>query len=97
MADGDIRRYSLAELRAMRERGDYVPTRPDAPEIEIDEAFWRDARVVSPPRPKVHTGLRIDADVLAWFRAQGRGWQTRMNAVLRTYYEHERRKESQPR
>ena len=80
----------------MRERGDFVPTRPNAPEVEIDEAFWENARVVRAPRPKVHTGLRIDADVLDWFKAQGRGWQTRMNAVLRTYYEHQRSKERQP-
>jgi len=31
--------------------------------------------------------VRYDADVLAWFKAQGRGYQTRMNAVLRSYYE----------
>lgn len=29
--------------------------------------------------------LRVDAEVLAWFRAQGRGWQTRMNKVLKAY------------
>ena len=62
-----------------------------APEREVDEAFWDTARLVEPERPKVHTGLRIDADVLDWFKAHGRGWQTRMNAVLRSYYEHERR------
>lgn len=39
---------------------------------------------------KKHVGLRIDADVLEWFRGQGRGWQTRMNAVLRAYYEAQR-------
>lgn len=87
MADEDIRRYSLDELKALRARGDYVPTAADAPEIEVDEAFWRRARLVEPRRPKVHTGLRIDADVLDWFKQQGRGWQTRMNAVLRTYVE----------
>ncbi len=85
MADSDIRKYSLAELRAMRERGDFVPTRPDAPEVEIDEAFWENARVVRASRPKVHTGLRIDADVLDWFKAQGRRYQSRINAVLRAY------------
>jgi len=31
--------------------------------------------------------LRIDADVLEWFRAQGRGYQSRMNALLRAYME----------
>jgi hypothetical protein len=63
----------------------YVPTRADAPEIELDEDFWRDARVVvvPPGKPSVH--LRIDADVLAWFKAQGRGHLTRMSAVLRLH------------
>jgi hypothetical protein len=67
-------------------RGDYVPTRGDAPGIELGEDFWRHARVVMPSGKKsVH--LRVDADVLAWFRAQGRGYLTRMNAVLRSYME----------
>lgn len=90
MADDDIRRYSLDELAEMKARGDYVPTRPDAPTYPVDEAFWREARVVRPTR-KVHTGLRIDADVLDWFKAQGRGFQTHMNAVLRAYVEAQRR------
>jgi uncharacterized protein (DUF4415 family) len=80
----------MAELEGMVRRGDYVPTRPDAPELELDAAFWRRARVVVPPGKKsVH--LRVDADVLAWFKAQGRGYLTRMNAVLRSYMEAQRR------
>ena len=70
----------------MAARGDYVPTRADAPEIELDEDIWRHAQVVVPPgKTSVH--LRVDADVLAWFKAQGRGHLTRMNAVLRAYME----------
>jgi uncharacterized protein (DUF4415 family) len=87
MAKSDIRRYSADELKAIKDRGNYVPTRKDAPEPEIDEAFWEKARVVTTPQRKVHTGIRLDADVLVWFRSQGKGWQTRMNAVLRSYYE----------
>ncbi len=34
---------------------------------------------------KVATSIRVDGDVMDWFRSQGRGWQTRMNAVLRAY------------
>jgi hypothetical protein len=34
--------------------------------------------------------IRIDSDVLAWFRAQGDGYQSIMNAVLRSYVEHSR-------
>ena len=56
------------------------------PRSAVDEAFWETARPVQPDRRKVHTGLQIDADVLDWFKARGRGWQTRMNAVLRSYY-----------
>jgi hypothetical protein len=33
--------------------------------------------------PKVFTGIRLDADIVAAFKATGRGWQTRMNAALR--------------
>jgi uncharacterized protein (DUF4415 family) len=90
MDESDTKRYSLAELRAMRNLGE-TETATDAPARAVDEAFWKEAQLVLPSRRKVHTGLRIDADVLDWFKAQGRGWQTRMNAVLRSYYEHERR------
>ena len=89
MDDSDTRRYSLAELQAMR-RSAEAPAAAAPPEREVDEAFWATARLVEPDRRKVHTGLRIDADVLDWFKARGRGWQTRMNAVLRSYYEHQR-------
>jgi uncharacterized protein (DUF4415 family) len=34
---------------------------------------------------KEQIALRLDADVLAWYRAMGTGWQTRMNAVLRAF------------
>ncbi len=47
-------------------------------------AFWKDAKVVW-PETKQLTSLRIDPDVLIWFKAQGKGYQTRMNAVLRAY------------
>ena len=69
MAERDIRRYSAAELERIAARGDYVPTRADAPEIELDEDFWRHAKVVVPPgKTSVH--LRVDADVLAWCKAR---------------------------
>ncbi len=37
--------------------------------------------------PKASVSLRVDADVLKWFKAQGPGYQTRMNAVLRAFKE----------
>jgi uncharacterized protein (DUF4415 family) len=45
---------------------------------------WASARIGLPPRKtRIHTSL--DADVVHWFKQQGRGYQTRMNAVLRRY------------
>lgn len=55
---------------------------PDNPPTTA--AFWKNA-TVSIPAPKHLTAIRIDSDVLAWFKAQGKGYQTRMNAVLRAY------------
>ena len=41
---------------------------------------------------KLPLSLRIDPEVLAYFKAGGKGYQTRMNAVLRSYMEHRLRK-----
>lgn len=42
-------------------------------------------RGLVPVPPKASISLRVDQDVLEWFKAQGSGYQTRMNAVLRAY------------
>ena len=87
MAKDDIKRYSLEELRAKHERGDTL-TRADAPEIELDDHFWRNARIVMPDdRGKTPVSLRVDTEVVKWFKQQGKGYLTRMNAVLRAYVE----------
>jgi len=52
----------------------------------LDAAFWQNARVVMPGGKRQVT-LRLDAEVLDRFKAGGRGWQTRINAVLRAYVE----------
>jgi uncharacterized protein (DUF4415 family) len=46
--------------------------------------FWDSAELVQPVR-KQAVSLRIDEDVLAWFRQNGPRYQSRMNAVLRSY------------
>ena len=53
---------------------------------ELDEAFFREALVVVPPGKKQLT-IRLDSDVLSWLKSQGRGYQSRINAILRAYYE----------
>lgn len=51
---------------------------------ELDEEFFRQAKVRL-PKAKQPVSLRIDSDVLDWFKRQGKGYQTRINAVLRAY------------
>lgn len=51
---------------------------------ELDQAFWAKARVVEPDRTQSVT-LRVKKSVLDAFKAQGKGYQTRMNAVLETF------------
>lgn len=66
--------------------GNYVPTKKDAPEYTIDPQFWDDAKLVTPATKKsVH--LRLDEDVWQWFKSQGPEHLTRMQTVLRSFYE----------
>jgi uncharacterized protein (DUF4415 family) len=74
----------------MRARGE-DQTRPDAPEAEsLGDAFWRKAQVVM-PGPKTSVHLRLDSDVVEWFKGRGKGHLTRMNAVLRAYVDAHKR------
>jgi uncharacterized protein (DUF4415 family) len=58
-----------------------------APEAEsLGAEFWKSAQVVV-PKGKTSVHLRLDNDVVNWFRARGKGHLTRMNAVLRAYVE----------
>ena len=67
-------------------------TRGDAPEGPgLGPDFWKQARVVVPEGPKKQLTVRLDADVVAWFKSQGKGYQTRINAVLRSFYEAHRK------
>ena len=53
---------------------------------EFDEEFLRTVEMkVSPGKKPI--ALRLDADVLEWMKAQGKGYQSRINAILRAYYE----------
>ena len=100
MSDSNIKRYSANELRAMRARGESrsdwarvdalteaeleaaIATDPDWKDVPAD--WYKDAIPVM-PGPKKLLSLRLDPDVVEWFRAQGPRYQTRMNAVLRAY------------
>jgi uncharacterized protein (DUF4415 family) len=72
MSEADIRRAAAAD--------------PDAG--MTPDAWWKHARVVVPAGAgKESVTIRLDRDLLNWFRKQGRGYQTRINAVLRAFME----------
>lgn len=71
-----------AEIKALSERQDKEIDYSDIP--PLDDAFWKNA--VSNPfyKPtKSSTTVRVDSDVMAWLKSQGKGYQTRINAILR--------------
>src|ERR1700722_18129945 len=90
-----IVRVTLEEAKRMKGETDYarldamtdediaraVAEDPDAGPLDTD---WTKARLVLPPG-KENVTLRVDRDVLAWFHGTGKGFHTRMNAVLRAY------------
>ena len=77
-----IGRADLARLRRMT---DAEIERTSPPELRnLPKDFW-DAAELVPAVVKEPISLRVDADVLTWFRAQGPRYQSRMNAVLRAY------------
>jgi uncharacterized protein (DUF4415 family) len=70
----------------MRDRDIAVSSKhPEADMRHIMRGVVR--RGLRPVPPKKSVSLRVDADVLAWFKAQGPGYQTRINAVLRAFKE----------
>lgn len=58
-----------------------VANDPDAVPIDLD---WSDAVLVVPPKKKA-ISIRVDEDVLDYFKKDGDGYQRRINAVLRSY------------
>ena len=59
--------------------------RTSPPELaDLPDDFWDGAELV-PPMIKAPISIRIDEDILAWFRERGPRYQSRMNAVLRSY------------
>jgi len=60
----------------------------DLPEVSADKFACAVVRRGLQPRPrKVQLTVRVDGDVVAWFRSRGRGYQTQINALLRAYME----------
>ncbi len=93
-----IVRYTADELEAMRQRGegqtDWDRVRAmteEEVEASIDredegEFDWSTVQA-GIPGPKQQLTVRLDQDIIEWFKARGPGYQTRMNAVLRSFVE----------
>ena len=50
----------------------------------LDESFWKAATLIM-PEPKDRVTIRLDHDVVEWLQKGGKGYQTRINAILRSY------------
>ena len=91
MSAGGITKVTLDEALKMkgetdwaridRERKEGLEPERDEEEGDID---WSTARVVY-PEPRQAVSIRLDPDVLDYFKQGGKGYQTRINAVLRSY------------
>ncbi len=102
-----IVRHSAEELQAMRRHGESKSdwTRAGAmTEAEIEAAIAADPEEagmkvdwsrasVEMPQPKAVLNMRVDRNVLEFFRREGRGYQTKFNAVLRSYVDQMERRE----
>ena len=92
MNEEHIIRRSLTERRTGKTDWAKVKALPDsaiAPEDAdaapiLDEEWFRTAELVM-PQPKAAISIRLDRDVLDWFKDQGPGYQSRINAVLAAY------------
>jgi uncharacterized protein (DUF4415 family) len=82
-------RADLVRLRRVSD-ADIASTSP--PELaNLPDDFWAEAVVLGPVAKRA-ISLRVDEDVLAWFKSAGPRYQSRMNAVLRSYMAHMRKR-----
>ena len=81
-----------AKVAAKAEADLAADTASDPAWKDIPDDWHKDARtavgpLIRPKENKRQVTVRYDADVVEFFKSQGRGWQARMNAVLRTFME----------
>ncbi len=70
------------DFRRLREMRDEEIDDSDIP--KLDKSFWKTAKLTM-PEPKDRLTIRIDHDVVGWLKKKGSGYQTRINAILRSY------------
>ena len=79
-----MKKKYYSDLKRLRKIKDEEIDYSDIP--ELDQAFFEKAVIVL-PQPKASVSIRLDREVLDWFKSQGKGYQTRINALLRAYME----------
>lgn len=77
--------WERLKKRTDKEIRESVSADPDAAPI-VSADWFRQAALLE-PQPKRAVSIRLDEDVLEWFKQRGKGYQTRINAVLRAYVE----------
>jgi uncharacterized protein (DUF4415 family) len=82
--EGSSSDWTKAASMAEAEIEAAIASDPDETDMELD---WANA-TVELPKPKAVLNMRIDKDILEFFRNTGKGYQGRINAVLRSYVEH---------
>jgi uncharacterized protein (DUF4415 family) len=82
----NIMTISAQRIEELKNLPDSAIDTSDIP--ELDQIFWDNAKLVQ-PRTKQAISIRLDSDVLDWFKSQGKGYQSLMNSVLKSYVEHE--------
>ncbi|WP_424102505.1 BrnA antitoxin family protein [Moorena producens] len=55
---------------------------------ELDDHFWENAKMVKPITKKA-ISIPLDSDIIDWFKSQGKGYQSSINNVLRSYVNHQ--------
>jgi uncharacterized protein (DUF4415 family) len=85
-AGGDKSDWAKANAMTEEELEAAIASDPDEAGMIVD---WSKATTVM-PEPKAVLNMRVDRDVLDYFKHQGKGYQSRINAVLRTFVEHQR-------
>ncbi|MGE4424747.1 MAG: BrnA antitoxin family protein [Pseudodesulfovibrio sp.] len=83
-------RSDLARLEAMTDDETRRNAAADPDALPTDEAFWADADLVVPEK-KVPVHIRLTPSVVAYFKRQGPGYQSRINQVLEHYVEHQQK------
>ena len=83
--DASADKWSEVDKLDDKQIGDAAARDRDAALIG-DDNFWENASVIMPV-PKQAISIRLDEDVVAFFKTSGPGYQSRINAVLRSYME----------